>query len=293
MISYAPTTTTSTKSGKRRSALTAGCDFAPRRIGNDNGEVIIRIAREPETKTRGLGKLVCIASIVVADSLINGCVCAGRYEEAFDHWSRADEKHIASQEAPPVPVSEVKVDRNLTGDEAFQRRLALSLAARPPPPPRDPSPLPTIAPTQTSADTLEPSGDIPGLSNLNPTSAPAPPPPTETGEEAYLRRLAMSARPPAAVIAPPPVYARQPSPPALAYNPFAPRDVPPPPGPPGTVGAGIALDERVRAAAAIAAKLGALAQAGGSAAPSTSEDMEVEEARSVWLWRSLALESIN
>ncbi|KAJ6596814.1 hypothetical protein DFH09DRAFT_1243973 [Mycena vulgaris] len=122
----------------------------------------------------------------------------GRYEETIDHWSRAeDEKRgLGAPAAPPV---------DLTGDEAFQRRLAMS-AARPPPPP------------------------------------PRPPPP------------------------PPPVH-RSLSPPTLAYNPFAPPSVPPPPpGPPPSMAA--TLDARVKAAAAIAARLGALAGASESAPPS-------------------------
>ncbi|KAJ7632541.1 hypothetical protein FB45DRAFT_831732 [Roridomyces roridus] len=150
---------------------------------------------------------------------------AGRYEEV-DHWSRAEEEKRALGAPAALP-------RDMSGDEAYQRRLAMSTGMRPPSP-HIPS---------TADDNV-----IPAL------PMPAPPPPTETGEEAYLRRIAMSsvARP-----APPPP-ARSPSPTTLAYNPFAPPSVPPPPsGPPPSVAA--ALDARVKAAAAIAARLGALA----------------------------------
>ncbi|KAK0459659.1 uncharacterized protein EV420DRAFT_1629076 [Desarmillaria tabescens] len=153
----------------------------------------------------------------------------GRYEEHYDHWSRADdEKHGIGRPDPPVAL----VDKNTTGDEAYQRRLALSR----PQPPRAPSP--------------SRNDDIPV------PVAPAPPPVTETGDEAYLRRLAMSSRPPVPVPAP-----RPPSPPQLAYNPFAPPSVPPPPPGPPAAALQASIDEKVKAAAAIAARLGALASA--------------------------------
>ncbi|KAK0503185.1 hypothetical protein EDD18DRAFT_1244785 [Armillaria luteobubalina] len=166
----------------------------------------------------------------------------GRYDESYDHWSRGDdEKRGIGRPAQPA----VTVDKSMTGDEAYQRRLALSR----PQPPRAPSPPQDEAPPAPAP--------------------PAPPPVTETGDEAYLRRLAMSSRPPVPVPAPPPAppapAARPPSPPQLAYNPFAPPSVPPPPpGPPAAALQAI-IDEKVKAAAAIAARLGALA----SAAPAT------------------------
>ncbi|KAG7452577.1 uncharacterized protein BT62DRAFT_10373 [Guyanagaster necrorhizus] len=151
----------------------------------------------------------------------------GRYDEYYGHWSRGDdEKHGIGRPAHPV----VPLDKNMTGDEAYQRRLALSRLQ----PPRAPSP--------------------PQEDDITSRSALAPPPATETGEEAYLRRLVMSSRPPVPAPAP-----RPPSPPQLAYNPFAPPSVPPPPpGPPAAV-LQATIDEKVKAAAAIAARLGALA----------------------------------
>ncbi|KAF7322913.1 G-patch domain-containing protein [Mycena chlorophos] len=133
----------------------------------------------------------------------------GRFEDE-DHWTRSDD-------VPPPAV----VPMSMTGDEAYQRRLAMSAPRPPPSPPR-------------SAD---PDG-IPGLSGAR------QPPMVETGEDVHLRRAAMSS-------------ASQPPPPSLAYNPFAPPSVPPPPGPPSALAA--AVDARTKAAAAIAARLGALA----------------------------------
>ncbi|KAF7338360.1 DNA-damage-repair/toleration protein DRT111, chloroplastic [Mycena venus] len=183
----------------------------------------------------------------------------GRYEET-DRWSRTEEERrevderlgLGASVPPPVPPP-----ANLTGDEAYQRRLAMSAGRRPPSPPLAPS-YPSTAPVDDDEDA------IPGLSS----NAPAAPPREETGDEAYLRRVAMASvsRPP-----PPPPPARSPSPPALAYNPFAPPSVPPPPpGPPPSMAA--ALDARVKAAAAIAARLGALAQGASEPVPTPPEE---------------------
>ncbi|KAF8902088.1 hypothetical protein CPB84DRAFT_896080 [Gymnopilus junonius] len=168
----------------------------------------------------------------------------GRYD-TFDHWSRGrsesnydDARDVPAQNTPPVAI-----DRSLTGDEAFQRRLAMSMK------PRSPSPMPP---------TLKPEG------------SPAPSlPRVETGEEAYLRRLAMSTmgHSPLAARPLPVERMRSPSPPDLAYNPFAPpSSVPPPPSVPHAA-IPSALEDKVKAAAAIAAKLSAL---GASTVPSTS-----------------------
>lgn len=178
---------------------------------------------------------------------------AGRYD-TFDHWSRgrpengADSKREApiTDDAPPVVV-----DRTLTGDEAFQRRLAMSTRPR--------SPLPVPSPPAQA-----------------PQGEPLPRP--ETGDEAYLRRLAMSTMGRNAPPTPQSERPRSVSPPALAYNPFAPPSVPPPPPGPPPVTASNVFEDKVKAAAAIAAKLSALAtSAGGDPSTSLQPTLQVEE----------------
>ena len=147
----------------------------------------------------------------------------GRYD-TFDHWSRrTDDNRVNIQEgSESAPVA---VDRNLTGDEAFQRRLAMSGRPR--------SPTLTSAPISQITEEDEPPVDLDEEGNLDPpemsiTHDPAP-------------------------------FYDPPSPPALSFNPFAPPSVPPPP--PGPPGASIPseFEAKAKAAAAIAAKLGALA----------------------------------
>ena len=162
---------------------------------------------------------------------------SGRFE-SFDRWARGrtpDDR--PSRTPPPVPV-----ERNLTGDEAYQRRLAMSVA-------RAPSPG---VPESFSKEQL-------------PSQVLA-----QTGDEAYLRRLAMSAMrhdSPAPTVPKPPPPERQPSPPTLAYNPFAPTSAPPPPsGPPSLPDN---FQEKAKAAAAIAARLAALAATAENPAPAS------------------------
>lgn len=150
------------------------------------------------------------------------------------------------------------VEPTLTGDEAYQHRLALTAKRRPE------ASVPALQPT---APFSENNDDIPGLS----ANSTAPIPPPESGEEAYLRRLAMSTvgkAPPA----PPAHPVSPPSPPPLAYNPFAPPSSVPPPPPPGPMPA--ELEAKVKAAAAIAAKLGALAASVPSEPPSAPVEEE-------------------
>ncbi|PCH38430.1 hypothetical protein WOLCODRAFT_136270 [Wolfiporia cocos MD-104 SS10] len=221
---------------------------------------------------------------------------AGRYDDPDeDDYDRPRGLGSSAHIDPPAAA----VDVNLTGDEAYQRRLAMSAGFRPaasPAPAPAPAPAPVPQPgfaaartpsfspgpsasfdspvPETSASTPQPpqpaddDDAIPGLGAAASAAAPPPPVavprPNETGEEAYLRRLALSQprpQPPAA--APEPAPEREP-----AYNPFAPPAVPPTPPvlPPGL------SEEKVRssreAAAAIAAKLKALAPPAGSAGPS-------------------------
>lgn len=181
-------------------------------------------------------KLVCLTAYF---STSETYIFPGRFDDHYDHWSKADD-------APLLPV-----DTSLTGDAAYQRRLAMSQPRNPPPPAGHPV-------TASSIDDVDP-----GPSSRHPSP---PIPVTETGEEAFLRRAAMSTlnRPP------PPQPQSPPSPPSLAYNPFAPPSVPPPPsGPTPTE-----LEAKIKAAAAIAAKLGALAANAPSAPPPAHEAEE-------------------
>ncbi|KII88981.1 hypothetical protein PLICRDRAFT_698121 [Plicaturopsis crispa FD-325 SS-3] len=176
----------------------------------------------------------------------------GRYEDdSFDHWSRAADPPLAHRSPSAIPPP-APVNRDLSGDDAFARRLAMSQAASVPPPPVlnvQPPSMPPPMPPPMEEEEDDPDA-IPGL-GAPPTSFPEP----ETGDEAYLRRVALSQpRPSSSSISP---Y-HDPSPgPTLAYNPFAPPSVPPPPpgGPPALAG----FEARAKAAAAIAAKLSALA----------------------------------
>lgn len=188
----------------------------------------------------------------------------GRFDDD-EQWPNDDEMDLA-------PAA---VDRSLTGEEAYQRRLAMSAG----PKPCEPSPPPAIVgrtltgdeayqrrlamstgvkPHESTSSSIGDADDIiPGFSVV------AGPQQSTTGEEAYLRRIAMSTmgtKPPPAVVA-------SPSPPPLAYNPFAPPAAPSPPSaaPPAT----ISLEEKVKAAAAIAAKLSALGKS-DAALPSAS-----------------------
>ncbi|TFK76499.1 hypothetical protein BDN72DRAFT_954227 [Pluteus cervinus] len=156
----------------------------------------------------------------------------GRFDESFDHWSRATEERNAARKHESS--SSVAATQTLTGDEAYQRRLSLTAQMAGPP-----SPSPPDAPPI----------DIPAAAI----------PRAETGEEVYLRRLAMSTRQPQ--------QDRSPSP---AYNPFAPTSVPPPPP---TLDAS-AVEDRKKAAAAIAARLAALANFMPAAEPAEAHQEE-------------------
>ena len=162
----------------------------------------------------------------------------GRYD-TFDHWSRGpDDNRVNVQEGPEsAPIA---IDRNLTGDEAFQRRLAMS--ARPRSPPAASIPV---------NEAME--EDLPAYGRQ---------PPVELDEEANLYQSEIY-RPAPSHDPPRPI-----SPPTLAYNPFAPPSVPPPP-PPGPPGTSIPseFEAKAKAAAAIAAKLGALATVASSSEP--------------------------
>ncbi|THH27064.1 hypothetical protein EUX98_g7129 [Antrodiella citrinella] len=208
----------------------------------------------------------------------------GRYDGGEDYADHP--RGLGAAASAPIPV-----EANVTGDEAYQRRLALSQgsvststsalqftsSSSEPQFPVGSDPSLTAA-SSISSGILPPSSSY--VSTSDSRSFTQTPPPQaqilQSREEAYLRRLALSqsrpAVPPLASamlstsIPSPTSYAQQPEPPTLAYNPFAPpTSVPPPPSaiPPSL------SEEKVRssreAAAAIAAKLKALAPPPGSA----------------------------
>ena len=129
----------------------------------------------------------------------------------------------------------------MTGDEAYQRRLAMSSA------PQQSTPSVAAADCNMSGD------DAHAQRMAMPSDQPLSFPKEETGDDAYQRRAAMSSL--SVVHQPEPPSESSPS---LAYNPFAPTSVPPPPpGPPPSIEDEVA--RKREAAAAIAAKLAALA----------------------------------
>ena len=173
----------------------------------------------------------------------------------------------------PTPVP---VDHSMSGEEAYQRRLAMSSGGK-----RAPAlSVPASPLRQPSLGAADDDDSIPGLSSTaQPLVSSIR---VETGEEAYLRRLAMSSklRPTALPFEPPtrsPAPSTQPaqpvisvpppsSPPPLAYNPFAPpANIPPPPS---QIPA--AFEDKVKTAASIAARLSALAATAGASASGSS-----------------------
>ncbi|KAJ3932025.1 MAG: hypothetical protein NXY57DRAFT_1004849 [Lentinula lateritia] len=167
---------------------------------------------------------------------------AGRFNDhdSFDHWSRADDEKRGLEHSSQRPPA--------TAQPAYQRRLQMSMGIRPALPPVTQPPPPSAIDGDNT--------DSQSLSSTVGYESPSSSSHVETGDEAYLRRLVMSIAVPPALDKPPavPPPPRQPSP-QLTYNPFAPSAVPrPSPGPPGS----FVLNERVRMAAAIAAKLGAI-----------------------------------
>ncbi|THG98717.1 hypothetical protein EW026_g3520 [Hermanssonia centrifuga] len=250
----------------------------------------------------------------------------GRYDE---YESRGEPVNYEDEDDYDRPrgigmssATAAAVDVRLTGDEAYQRRLAMSAGFQPATSPAtliagsNPS-APSFAPSNTFAIALSApmnaspkalppmtsaglNSPMPAPESSNTLSAAvdddeipgfgAPPPPfaattVETGEEAYLRRLAMSQPRQAAPAFVPQPRLISPEPPTLAFNPFAPPTSVPPPSAAGLPVSGGALsEEKVRssreAAAAIAAKLKALAPPPGSTEASGSTTPSAEPAPS-------------
>lgn len=156
----------------------------------------------------------------------------------------------------PTPAP---IDPNMSGEEAYQRRLALATGGHPA---QTETPPVSLPPADTDFD-MALGYDVAEPPVVSANRA-------ETGDEAYERRLAMSqglrpSAPPFIPSQPPPMplsVAESPSPPRLAYNPFAPPTNVPPPPPSGQIPSG--FEDKVKAAANIAARLSALAAAAGS-----------------------------
>ena len=260
MIPFDQMTTMNTGSGAKKTVLSDESAL-PNNVGWTSASVpggvsvILTVKKLDLKRTAGLVKQVLFHILRYWFASIEPFP-AGRFHESFDHWSRADEERADAAHSSAIgqtlPVA--PIERNLTGDEAFQRRLAMSAI----PPVSTPPTAPFVSPSPPNDDTE------PGPST---TAVKVK---IDSGEEAYLRRLAMSGMAP---VHTPPVA--PPSPPPLAYNPFAPPSVPPPPpGPPATVISNL-FEDKVKAAAAIAAKLGALA-ASGSESPAPVEEKKYD-----------------
>ena len=158
----------------------------------------------------------------------------GRFEE-YDYLNREEDDVPRGLGVPAAPV-----DTSMTGDEAYQRRLAISSGLQ--------QSTPVIATVDRNM-----SGDDAYARRLAMSSGQQPSfSEEETGDEVYQRRAAISSTPQVHY----PEPSTEPSP--LAYNPFAPISVPsPPPGPPPSIEDEIS--RKREAAAAIAAKFSALA----------------------------------
>jgi splicing factor 45 len=202
----------------------------------------------------------------------HGYSCKGRFGGHDDRWSREDDEYqdgIGSfaTTRPALP------DMHMSGEEAYQRRLAMSTGFSASMPIDDdaageaaigfPAPL-------AKAET----GEEAYLRRVAMSQGPAPPPsqpapsqsPSSTGDEEYQRRVALSSQ---QSLQFPPQHQQEPSEPLSdlsGYNPFAPQSAPPPPSATSATSTGNdtpSFEQRVRnsrnTAAAIAARFSALA----------------------------------
>ncbi|CDO68874.1 hypothetical protein BN946_scf185000.g17 [Trametes cinnabarina] len=222
---------------------------------------------------------------------------AGRFDDHSEDEGGYDRPRGIGSTTPSSLPPPVAVDVNMSGDEAYQRRLAISKGVRPVEPSApvpsasfiaSMSPSPSFATGVSStvpsygslphSSFSEETDDIHGLGQASSYSASVSPPPpvnipavAQTGEEAYLRRLALSQK----VAAP-----RAPSPvPFVSPPPSTTPSVPPPAIPPPSASApasgSVITEDKIKsskeAAAAIAARLSALAPKGGTAAASSGK----------------------
>jgi hypothetical protein len=228
----------------------------------------------------------------------------GRYEESSDHWTRVEEdekpRGLGAALAPPAvgaPANtsgEEAYQRRLamsamSGEEAYQRRLAMSQGLRPTmqddiPPPHATAPTFTPSvPMFTSATLAEDmDADIPPPTSPTIPALSSFPPMPQIGDEDdnVPDFLSESSRP----VAPA-------SPPPLAFNPFAPRPGPPPPPPPALVEAQIKAKRD--AAAAIAARLSAFAADNAASGSTALEPAPAEEQEDVVSKRRVAFPSFR
>jgi splicing factor 45 len=256
MTRFGPTTTMNIKFGNRKTGSSGGSE-KPSNVawGRESGLDVATAIPTANIRILNMSLLAKLVNFILHNGNASD-VLIGRFDDN-DQWPREDEMDL-------MPAS---VDRGLTGEEAYQRRLAMSAGLKP----RETSPRPTVVdraltgdeayqrrlalsaglksheptPPLNVSDIGDAESSTPGLTITDEPSVYQ----STTGEEAYLRRIAMSTidnkLSPAVPASPPP----------LAYNPFAPPPVPsPPPAAPATS----SLEEKVKAAAAIAAKLSAL-----------------------------------
>ncbi|OCH89083.1 hypothetical protein OBBRIDRAFT_836071 [Obba rivulosa] len=249
----------------------------------------------------------------------------GRFEDRED-WRDETEDYDRPRGLGSAPMGTgggpppAAVDLNLTGDEVYQRRLAMSQGFRPAAAPASAppqasatpepvlpltiptpvatvaAPVPSFAPPPPSFISSGPLGkpslaftadddddvEIPGLSgSATPTFAPAPPPAAPPAVETGEEAYLRRLVMSQSRSPPPSAAFRESTPPGLAYNPFAPpASVPLPPA-----SAPGLSEDKIRssreAAAAIAAKLARLAPPPGSGTPPGSSTASPEPSGSI------------
>ncbi|KAG2158405.1 uncharacterized protein EDB93DRAFT_1076744 [Suillus bovinus] len=194
---------------------------------------------------------------------------SGRFDNgSFDTWSRADDERPRGLGAINTPA--VHVDRNMSGEEAFQRRLAMSSSAAA----RVPSPLPVPVDLNLSGEeayqrrlAMASGGNRPHTFSASASASPLRQPSSGGTDDEETSRPPVPLTQPTQLVVPVPPTG---SPPPLAYNPFAPpANIPPPPPPPSSQ-IPVALEDKVKAAASIAARLSALAATAGGSGPGSS-----------------------